>query len=350
MAAPQIPNLLESLRKSKAAGERGGLRGGPRKAAAGGGSSSDAVVQQTDDDAAGSRLSAVDVGYLDDPYARALSFSKQSVRRMPIINRGTYVRTIAIDAMVKDFLKTHEGEKVQIISLGAGTDTRPFRLSKPPSNPRQDLLYHEIDFADCTRKKIISIQNAKLLSTMDHQVLNDGTRLTSENYMLHPLDLRKLSDQGIKPDGIDPSRPTLLLSECCLTYLTSSTAASILRQLLETLIDPTAPASIVLYEPLHPNDAFGMTMTSNLSARGISLPGLQACPTLEAHQQRLKHCGFEQTGGMLVKDWWRSNVSEDEKGRLRSLEGLDEEEEWELLAGHYGFIWGSRGQSKSPSC
>lgn len=346
MAAPQIPNLLESLRKAKAAGSNGGLRGGPRSPA-GAGSSSDAIIQQTDDDAAGSRLSAVDVGYLSDPYARAMAFSKQAVRRMPIINRGTFVRTIAIDALVQDFLTSNEGN-VQIISLGAGTDTRPFRLLEGIPELAGRLLYHEVDFAECTRKKITAISNAKLLSAFNFQTSEDGTRLTCPSYMLHPLDLRKLTDSSNGLDDIDPSHPTLLISECCLTYLNSSTATQILQQFLGKLLSPDTPVSIILYEPLHPTDAFGTTMTSNLSARGISLPGLQACPTLEAHQERLKHVGFDKAGGMLVKDWWKKRASSDEKDRLRNLEGLDEEEEWELLAGHYGFIWGSRGAPLWP--
>ncbi len=96
MSAPSIPNLL-SLR-----GARGGGRGRGRGGAGGIGASSaaakhDATIQETDTDAAVSRLSAVDVGYLDDPYAR---YFVQSVdggngngvrrRRLPIINRGVY--------------------------------------------------------------------------------------------------------------------------------------------------------------------------------------------------------------------------------------------------------------------
>ncbi|KAL9092191.1 MAG: hypothetical protein Q9159_000950 [Coniocarpon cinnabarinum] len=359
MAAPQIPNLLESLRKSKAAGNSNGLRGGPRRGPALG--SSDAVIQQTDDDAAGSRLSAVDVGYLQDKYARALSFSKQNVRRMPIINRGTYVRTVAIDALVQDYLGSHQD--LQIISLGAGTDTRPFRLFDGPSDLRERVVYHEIDFPDCTRKKITAINNANLLNGVGFRVSEEGTRLASPAYNLHPLDLRKLGKANSQTDtdeltsdqklallpGVDPERPTLLASECCLTYLNSSVTVSILRNLSNDILKPSTPISIILYEPLHPDDAFGRTMTSNLSARGISLPGLEACPTLKAHEERLKACGFETSGGMLVKKWWRTKVSDDEKDYLRNLEGLDEEEEWELLAGHYGFIWGSRGTSKWPS-
>lgn len=49
----------------------------------------DAIVQNTDQDAAQSRLSAVELGYLDDPFARAF-VQGPAVRRFPIINRGKH--------------------------------------------------------------------------------------------------------------------------------------------------------------------------------------------------------------------------------------------------------------------
>jgi len=86
MAAPQIPNLLDRLKASKAARSQKTAEQLNHVT-----QTNDTIVQQTDDDAAGSRLSAVDAGYLHDPYARPFSNVQGSVRRMPIINRGLYV-------------------------------------------------------------------------------------------------------------------------------------------------------------------------------------------------------------------------------------------------------------------
>ena len=47
----------------------------------------DGIVQQTDQDASISRMSAVDVGYLDDQFAKFFAVPGQ-LRRFPIINRG----------------------------------------------------------------------------------------------------------------------------------------------------------------------------------------------------------------------------------------------------------------------
>lgn len=86
MSAPSLPNLLHSR----------GRGGRPLRRGRGGASSSaavhpDEIVQRTDTDAAVSRLSAVELGYLDDPYARFFAQgSGPGDRRLPIINRGEW--------------------------------------------------------------------------------------------------------------------------------------------------------------------------------------------------------------------------------------------------------------------
>lgn len=47
------------------------------------------------------------------------------------MNLGTFVRSSAIDTLVEDWLvlAENEGTKCQIVSLGAGSDTRFWRLA-----------------------------------------------------------------------------------------------------------------------------------------------------------------------------------------------------------------------------
>ena len=93
MAAPQIPNL-NTLR-----GQPG--RNRAREKGLGVGFNQEApdlvkdrIVQQTDQDASVSRLSAVQAGYLHDPFAKL--FVKGDIQsRLPIINRGRALGTRA---------------------------------------------------------------------------------------------------------------------------------------------------------------------------------------------------------------------------------------------------------------
>ncbi|KAJ5664468.1 hypothetical protein N7507_005199 [Penicillium longicatenatum] len=347
MAAPQIPNL-NTLRRGRGR-DRGGLRGvddnGPRI------TPKDRVVQGTDNDASVSRLSAVELGYLDDPYATALTDPGNATRRFPIINRGTYVRTTAIDQLVAQFLGPYSPDttqKKQIISLGAGSDTRVFRLlaARQPS----DLIYHELDFAVNTTAKIHAIRSTPRLqkalgidsSSQDVTVSEAGDSLHSPAYHIHPLDLRTLSSstQEILP-GVDTTLPTLLISECCLVYLSPTEATEVVS--FFTRLFPTAPLGLVLYEPIRPDDAFGRTMVSNLATRGIQLQTLHKYATLKAQRTRLHDQGF--VSGQAVADiefLWERWVDEKEKERVSRLEMLDEMEEWQLLARHYCIAWGWR--------
>ncbi|KAJ5904514.1 hypothetical protein N7504_006897 [Penicillium tannophilum] len=350
MAAPRIPNL-NTLRRGRGRG-RGGLRGvddnGTRT------TGKDRVVQGTDNDASVSRLSAVELGYLDDPYATALTAPGNATRRLPIINRGTYVRTTAIDQLVAQFLGPYSPDathKKQIISLGAGSDTRVFRLlaSRQPS----DLVYHELDFAVNTTAKIHAIRSTPRLqkvlgidsSSQDVTVSEAGDSLHSPSYHIHPLDLRSLSS-STSPEilpGIDTTLPTLLISECCLIYLLPTEAAEVVSFFTERLFQPTTPLGLILYEPIRPDDAFGRTMVSNLATRGIQLQTLHKYATLKAQRTRLHEQGF--VSGQAVADiefLWERWVDEKEKERVSRLEMLDEMEEWQLLARHYCIAWGWR--------
>jgi [phosphatase 2A protein]-leucine-carboxy methyltransferase len=170
----------------------------------------------------------------------------------------------------------------------------------------------------------------------------------SSTYNLHPMDLRSLADassegsQHVLPN-LDPNVPTLILSEMCLIYLQASTVSSIMNSLLTNYLSPTTAASLVLYEPILPHDAFGRTMISNLSTRNIHLHTLTTYPELGDQRARLKQCGFadgyKATDTELI---WRKWVSEEEKERVAGLEMLDELEELDMLLKHYCVAWGWR--------
>ncbi|KAF2807771.1 leucine carboxyl methyltransferase [Mytilinidion resinicola] len=344
MAAPEIPNL-----KSLLAQRRGGLhaRGrGPRAPISHETSEAakDDAVKGTDQDAAGSRVSCVELGYLDDPYAKVFA-AQQTVRRLPLLNRGTYVRTTGLDQLIHQFLTTAPGSPKQIISLGAGTDTRYFRLLS--AYPSLNLTYHEIDFPCNTSSKIAAIQRSPaILSLLSHPptISTDGTSLSTPTYNITALDLRTLASPTPPPlPNLNPSTPTLLLSECCLVYLPPTTASDILTTLTTHHLSPTTPCALVLYEPVRPHDAFGRTMVSNLKSRNIHLHTLATYPDLASQITRLKTAGFDAgQGGVDTGFVWREWVSEAEKERVGALEMLDEFEELGLLLGHYCVCWGWR--------
>jgi [phosphatase 2A protein]-leucine-carboxy methyltransferase len=92
----------------------------------------DASIRQTDSDAALAKLSAVSKGYLEDPFIRLFVSRPQfQPPRPPLINVGTYVRTTAVDELIFQWisLSKERNQKCQIVSMGAGSDTRFWRLA-----------------------------------------------------------------------------------------------------------------------------------------------------------------------------------------------------------------------------
>ena len=120
--------------------------------------------------------------------------------------------------------------------------------------------------------------------------------------------------------------------------------------MLKWFSDQIPSLGIVLYEPIGVSDAFGQMMVANLAARDIVMPTVQRYKTVADQVERLKELGFGADGGgegganaVNIEDVWDRWISPGERERVDGLEGLDEVEEWQMLARHYAVVWGWRG-------
>ncbi|OWZ19708.1 hypothetical protein PHMEG_0005998 [Phytophthora megakarya] len=88
---------------------------------------SDHNVTETAFDAIKCKLSAVTLGYFEDPFLRF--FVDKPTRRIPLIHRGYYLRHLAVNRCVERFLSQYAtSPQVNVVSLGAGFDTLFFRI------------------------------------------------------------------------------------------------------------------------------------------------------------------------------------------------------------------------------
>lgn len=264
---------------------------------------------------------------------------------------GTYTRTTALNGLVESFLAeggSSTGAR-QIVSLGAGTDTRPLRLFA--RGKQAGLVYHEIDFPAACSKKMRATQGIPALrAVFPHVTEGEGGSWSAKpsgggEYYCHGLDLRSLikaGDEATLP-GLRNDIPTLLISECCLCYLESSES----QRILKYFTDKVPNIGVLIYEPVRPDDPFGKMMVSNLAARRIRMPTLDVYKEPVDQVNRLQTAGFDQAKVLTVHRIFERWVAQEEKARLDRLEGLDEVEEWELLANHYVVAWGWRGEGSA---
>ncbi|KAI7901788.1 leucine carboxyl methyltransferase [Cokeromyces recurvatus] len=259
----------------------------------------DDIVKGTNDDATVSRLSAVNLGYIKDPFVHF--FVKRATRRLPIINRGTFLRCYSIDSIISQFLSM-QGPKKQIVTLGAGFDTRYFNiksgyLDKDNMQLSDQLLrYFEVDFPEITMKKAMMIKKHKeLLHLLDNvnqvKIERGGMDLKSPDYCLLGGDLREWTtcSKRLIDAGLDFQAPTLFLSECVFIYLPPEDSTHILKWITDYMKN----TMFTLYEQIRPEDAFGKIMIRNLRNRNIELKGIYAFPDLTHQERRFKDLGWQ---------------------------------------------------------
>ncbi|TFK44925.1 S-adenosyl-L-methionine-dependent methyltransferase, partial [Crucibulum laeve] len=264
----------------------------------------DAPIRATDNDAALARLSAVQKGYFDDPFITYLvPRAHLQPPRPPLINVGTFVRSQAIDNLVDQWLSFSKAgnRPCQIVSLGAGSDTRFWRIA---NGPHKDILaaYVEVDFPEVTTKKAMVIRknlSEALGSPSDIHIIHGGTGVRSPKYHLIPADLRlppseKLENLLFSPNSdssstedkpiLSTSLPTLLLFECVLVYVSPSQSSRLLGWFVDKFSKSESIDGIlgcIVYEMFGLNDAFGRVMVNNLKARNVFLPGAEPYPTID---------------------------------------------------------------------
>jgi [phosphatase 2A protein]-leucine-carboxy methyltransferase len=117
----------------------------------------DTAIRSTDSDAALARLSAVQKKYLEDPFIKYLvPRAHFQPPRPPLINIGTHARASAIDELVNQWItlsKSETGLGCQIVSLGAGSDTRFWRIALDEQTKQQPGSLHRGGLSRCNNKE-----------------------------------------------------------------------------------------------------------------------------------------------------------------------------------------------------
>ncbi|KAI9605285.1 hypothetical protein H4Q26_003267 [Puccinia striiformis f. sp. tritici PST-130] len=307
--------------------------------------------------------------------------SSRDTSRPPWVNIGTHHRTYVIDAIVERFLRQSEGVN-QVISLGAGSDSRFWRLKRRLGDRWPLVKWVETDFKATTSQKIKTIMSHDplrqlcgdqiTLSCSDNLSLSNSaehppTELYGDQYCLLSTDLReplglveKLSapppgEGAVQGPLLSRTAPTLIIAELVFLYLSPEHTDACLKTLTNLF---EGPLMIVSYEALNLDDNFSKMMVQNLATRGLSLAGFSHNRSLESQIERMQKHGYQEIVSTDMKtlrlgsitsgsnrededDEWKKEW-ETELNRIRKLEFLDEVEELELILLHYAITWATK--------
>lgn len=254
---------------------------------------------------------------------------------------GYYVRHAVYTDTVASFLAATSGRPRQIVSLGAGFDTRPFRLAAASPATPPVTRYLELDVADVVARKAGIVAAAPdLAAAVGLEVGDAGAPLPATIhtawYSLLSADLRSPDSvtAALTAAGIDGAHPTLILAECVFIYLPPSSASALTSRLASFFTD----AAMLLFEQVHPHDPFGRMMVANVAARGCPLLGLAATPTLAAHERRFTDSGWASAAAVTMAAAYDGWLDAGDRARANATARLDEVEEWRLLLDHYAFV------------
>ena len=295
-------------------------------------------------DAAAAKAKAAQKSLFHDPFAAAFT-SHNPTRAMsnthsPIMNRGHYLRVKLTDQVLETFCDLVGRDQAQVVSLGAGFDTRYWRIQKLGKAPR---LYIELDLPNVVSlKRDAARSNPQLLAAFPDGVDcfnatgTPGIYSPRSGYVLSATDICDTNalSKALCEAGWNADAPTLVLAELVLAYLPNDPYS-----FLPTWFANKGSNLVFLaLEPTNVSDAFGLQMLENLRVRGCPLLGLATCPNLAAQIAKFKTSGWTRVEANDFYRVYEHAIDANERARVQQLEPLDEVEEWRLMFRHYAVL------------
>ena len=297
------------------------------------------TVEGTNDYSIVSKLSAASAGYFEDPFLQ--EFVEKKRRRAGLINWGYYIRYKSLECSFETIVKNlcqKNNRKFQILSIGAGFDTTYFNVKS--KNKTENFVFFEVDLPSNVARKSKLIERSEICRKQLKAPKFSEDGIVDDNFVLFACDLadQVRLDARLSKFGFDFSLPTVILSECVITYMQEKDSTSLIKFLASKL----AHASFIVYEQIRPSDAFGQFMVEHFKNIGSPIKGVHKYSSTRAHEMRYRDSGWRHSTSKTLTDVFHS-LDKEEVERIRNLEPFDEYEEFFLKMSHYLVVCASNG-------
>lgn len=323
------------------------------------------IIQQTDYDAFASKLCAINFKYLppvpgaltgtlDDElqslyrnmnplhveYFQALKEENRNVfgkinkmmrNPFPVMNYGTYLRTLAIDSSIINHIDKglpSQESTFQIVNFGSGSDLRFIQYLE--NFGRRVSKFIDLDFKDAINLKRKVLNKSK--------VLDQSLQKFNNQFIMLEGDLKDIAGTMEQlQQNLDLAIPTIFITECVLCYMKQTDSQALISQIMNNFKN----GFWVSYDPIggsDPNDKFGTIMKRNLlESRNLDMPTLLIYNSKLNYPDRWQIDNQNATA-INIRDMWdflSQLITDKEQKRLRSVQFLDEIEELKIMQSHY---------------
>jgi len=295
------------------------------------------LVEGTNDFSIVSKLSAAKMGYFADEFLG--EFVEKPKNRAPLINWGYYIRNKSLELTFEKAVEhySNRNEPFQVLSMGAGFDTTYFNVRKKYEPSK--MTFFEIDLPSNVERKTKLIRRSPKCSEYLSSSLDENAIIT-DSYKLFACDLSDTVTltKCLNKHNFDFNLPTIVLSECVITYMREQDSTKIIQYLSENLSN----SAFFVYEQIVPDDGFGAFMVKHFDKIGSPIHGILRYGTAAEQIDRYIAAGWSECKLFTLSEVYY-NLSEEERSRLQALEMFDEFEEFMLKANHYFVLVATKG-------
>ncbi|AGO11589.1 AaceriADL194Wp [[Ashbya] aceris (nom. inval.)] len=268
-------------------------------------------------------------------------FVKKPLRRSPCINRGYWLRLMAIRTGLRCIAEGSGSRDIVVVNLGCGYDPLPFQLLDRENGALTEfgdrMSFVDVDYPDLIAKKLDIIQNTPELQQIvggSVEGVSGQVLYRTAKYMAAACDLNDGAafEALTGKFNLPADAVVVFIAEVSLAYMRPEKADAIIE-----VCGKIPNSHFLLLEQLLPageHSPFSRTMLRHFKSNDSPLQSVSTYPTIVDQEARFRRLGFENVNAGDMHQLWRA-LDKELVTKVQAVEPFDELEEFYLFCHHY---------------